>query len=224
MYELGNEKFKTKKDMTNYFRDYKNLHDTGTVLSEPHHTTMFYLLQRHPEYEEWSYGNLELSDFEFKIISDSKWNTKGFSVCDGNRTWNFSYLTCIKGCNKDQNNKRKVNIAARGSIAQQINKYRDSQQLTCGKFKCSLNGEFYNRNDIHVDHNYNIITFIKLLSDFLESKKLNYNSVKLTVDEHEHHCFFPDIDNEWQEYHKKHAVLRCINRFDNLSGKRKILK
>lgn len=221
MYSLGKKKFNTKKEIKQFLKDFKDNNSVGTSLPEPYHSVMFELLTWHPSFDEWNYNVMDKESLTFKIMIDKKYQRqKAFSVSDSERTWAFSYLKCIRAGTKEANKKSNVIMAARESIKSQIYGYKDSMELESGLYKCAIDGKMYDRSNIHVDHNYEIITFKKILEDFLTLKEMNYSTVPLTRDKFEYSCFFPDIDQEWKDYHRENAILRCIQKGYNLSGKK----
>ena len=109
-----------------------------------------------------------------------------------------SYRKCFQKPTKNIDLKH----AMRYSIKNQILDYRDS----CDELICEKCGSEQN---IQIDH---MILFKNLYDDFLSQNTLTiptefdntyFNSAKFKNDDVE-------FKNSWDEYHKKHAILRCL--------------
>lgn len=219
-YLLSDKQFKTKSEIKLFFKKYKDDNEVGTILQGLEHSVMFDLIKWHPSYNEWGYGGLNESKLIFKIAKDIKYKKQTtFSVTDVNRTWAFSYLKCIRAGTKETNKKHNVLRAARESINYQIHDFKDKCKIN-NLYECSIDKNFYSKKDIHVDHNFEVITFQRLIENFLKYKTLTYCNAPLTRDKYDHSCFPLEFKKEWLVFHKEYAVLRCIHKKYNLRGSR----
>ena len=164
------------------------------------------LFKNHPEYPDKvknivdiAIVNNELINkyFELQLI-------KSYGTTD-----DISYKKCIY--QPSTNNSLKQ--AMRYAIKDQILDYRDS----CDELICEKCGSEQN---IQIDH---MILFKNLYDDFLSQNTLTiptefdntyFNSAKFKNNDVE-------FKNSWDEYHKKHAILRCLCNKCNLTRSKK---
>ena len=201
-FALGSKEFRTKKEIQNYFKKYHDSRKVGTVLQGEQLSVMEDLIRRHPTYDEMSLPD----DLKFRIWSDP-YKNKTYQV-RGHHEWEvFSYLKCIKGATKSKNHRSNVISAARREIRDQIVAFRKAKEID-NLYICEICGK--KTNDVDIDHNFEVITFQRLLDDFLKSKKTTYDQIKIThIPTGGHVLTSPD---EWATYHQENAILRCICR------------
>ena len=198
----------TKKEQLDYFK--KRLNIIGLCPSLKKHHTYFYnelmdLFKNHPEYPKKIENVIDIaiernkqnpSFYEYKIIKSN------------GDTDNISYRCCINKPCKDNNLKN----AMRYAVENQILEFRNN----CNILECEF---CKSRQNIHIDH---IKPFKELYDDFLKDRNdipsifddNYYNSAKFQeIDE--------DFENEWSEYHKNNATLRCLCRKCNTGRNKK---
>ena len=216
-YVFGSNSFKTKKEIQNYLKQYKDSKCAGDIVEEPYLTVLLGVYQWHPEYDETWMSD----DMIFKISKDERFGEMSYVVINNGRVWDFSYLKCIKGGTKEKNKRFNVMNTARTLIKDQIYEFRDKNKIKVNgsiKFKCEIDGKLYNPTDIHIDHNYEKLTFLTILDNFLTENNLTYETIPLVDDGEFYHNMTEKHKKLWKEYHKKNAILRCIFKTYNLSG------
>lgn len=199
-YILGNRNFRTKKLITEYFQSYHNANDSGTILDDEHHDVMFDLLKWHPIYYKWNI--LPTSKIVFKLNIDDYKNKFYVFLHDG-QIKSFSYLICIRRPTEEQYHKKNCKDAFRYSIRPQIIKFREDNDVCCN---C---GSIEN---IDVDHKYDEMPFEKLIQDFLNYTNTKYSDYELTSHYASCDTFSKEDSEKWEDYHKEHAILRCLCR------------
>lgn len=213
IYTLGAKEFKTKNAITAYFRNYLKTHDEGNTLSGEAYDIMADLIQWHPEYNA-NWGN----NFS---VGKSVYGDKNFIV-NGET---YSYLKCIKGGTSEQNHRFNVIRACRYAIKSQTIEYLDDNEVSENLYLCEISGECYPREQIHVDHNFNIITFQKIVENFLTELGISYVDITL-LNEADSLCLVHLLDSPFHglftDYHRKNAKLRIIHKDYNLSGSESI--
>lgn len=215
-YNLGNNKFRTKKEIVAYVKNILHINCDGYLLEGEELEVMKDLIQWHPKYDP-AWGN------EFKIEDNAR-GSKNFMIKDiDSQWWDFSFYKCIARQNKQQNHRKNVIRTFRETIREQIYEFKDSKKCYVdGKvmYTCEIDGKMYDRDSIHVDHKYDSYTFRQLHTDFLKLHKLNFEDIQLRQDR----CFiyFHDdkIKQSWLDFHKNNAILRVINKTSNLTAKR----
>lgn len=105
--------------------------------------------------------------------------------------------------------------AARRAVADQIADFKNFV-LAKGAFTCPVSGETVDRSNCHVDHE-EPLTFEKLALDFLRMKGVPIESVRLTARGYGRGFTDSAWEQEWAEYHRRHARLQAVSRRANLS-------
>lgn len=151
------------------------------------------LFKNHPDYQT------KLKDVIDLTIVFNKRNHNFFEinlVKSNGDIEDISYRYCINERCENYN----LNSALRYTIEPQILEFRKTNILIC---------EFCNsKENIHIDH---IILFKILANNFLKTKKY----IPIDFDDNEYNgCKFKkedeDFKNEWFDYHKHNAKLRCL--------------
>lgn len=187
-----------KTQQLKYFR--KKINDIGLCNSLKHsyidaYEELIELFQNHPEYPEKInnvvdiaivYNKLNNSYFELQLIKN-----------DGT-TDDISYIKCIQKPSKDSN----LKSAMRYAIVDQILEFKNN----CDELVCEICKSDY---IIQIDH---VILFKQLYYDFLSQNTL---PIPTTFDNtYYHSAMFKECDkefeNSWSDYHKNHALLRCL--------------
>lgn len=160
------------------------------------------LFKNHPDFKTKLTNVIDL------CIIRNKRNSKYFEINLirlNNDIEDISYRCCIN----ERNNNFNLNSALRYAIEPQIQAFRNENEMKC---------DFCNSTDnIHIDH---IIMFKNLANDFLSS----YKSIPNYFDDNEFNgSKFKkkdiEFENDWFNYHKKNAKLRCLCAKCNLSRK-----
>jgi frataxin-like iron-binding protein CyaY len=195
-YTLGGKVFNNQKEIKLYFQNYYRENDVGTILEGEYAAVMTDLIKRHPNYDDtWSN--------KFTIGLDG-WNTKNFQ--SGERQ--FSYNKCIVGASPSKNQKKNVQNSARVAIEDQIRAHRSMSRIA-GTYQCELCQGMFIKVD--VDHNFEIITFQTLLTNYMIEYKCDYDDFQL-ISTKCGNTFNKTECQRWVAYHAQHAVLRCLCR------------
>lgn len=128
-------------------------------------------------------------------------------------SWNggFSYMKCITVVKHST----EVKGAFRRAVNDQIKEFRRANFNGVS----AMSGEPLDYSDIHVDHENP--TFLQLFNSFISDHGIEVDAVKLAdLDEGGKELVDSELITLWQDYHKKHAKLRCISSQENLRRKR----
>jgi hypothetical protein len=164
------------------------------------------LFKNHPEYPDKVKNVVDIAIVNNKLIN--KYFELQLIKNDGT-TDDISYKKCIY--KPSTNNSLKQ--AMRYAIKDQIFDYKDS----CDELICEICGSEQN---IQIDH---VILFKQLYDCFLKQNTLiipttfdntYFNSAKFKE-------FDKEFVNSWSNYHKKHAILRCLCNKCNQSRNKK---
>ena len=182
-----------------YFRS--KINEIGLCCSVKHEYHDFYnelleIFKSHPNYPEIFLNVVDVA------IAYNKINPKKcyeLQLIKSNKTSEaVSYRKCFVKTPTDNS----LKMAMRYSIKDQILDYKDS----CDELICAICGSEQN---IQIDH---VIFFKTLYNYFLSQNTLPiptefdntyFNSAKFKNDDVE-------FQKSWYEYHKKHAILRCL--------------
>ncbi len=206
---------KTKKEVKEYTQGLiKTLKSVRSMRVQSPESYVYFkeLLKGHPENPEKTSKMTDL-----KIVRNKL--GKGYTLMMVNKDGteeDISWNKCIYG----DFNSNYLYIAMRSAVYEQINEYRKKN-----KWECELCRVIGNKEGYHVDHvNY----FEQLKACFLR----NRTDIPETFDTNEYHqkCFREEdikFQKEWEEYHKKNAVLRilckkCNETRSNWDGKESI--
>ena len=204
-YTLGNKEFKNKDAIKKYFQEYHNKYSIGTILNGEYKDVMIDLVKWHPNYDDWNING----PVEFKIHYDCFGNKNYRMMSNGE--WNdesFSYIKCIRKPTKENNHRRNVISASRNAIMSQIEEYRNSQCTQQG-YLCEICNTYVYKEDIHIDHNFDKLTFQQILDDFLKENGKTYNDLKV-MSKNTLQQFDNSDREEWSKYHQSRAMLRCL--------------
>lgn len=139
----------------------------------------------------------------------------------------FSMHTCVgllptRNRNLAQQQKARLlaNIkeAFRFDIMDQKYAYRDKCMFEDGLIECEITHVVHDVANIHVDHNFSVITFATLVRSFIRDEKISLQKIRPLSAGPGNHTLPEPIRQKWQNYHRKHAVLRCIRKDINLKG------
>jgi hypothetical protein len=198
----------TKKELIEYYKNmiYKvGLCSSVKINHFEIYLELMDLFTNHPEYPD-KIGNV----IDVAIVKN-KINSKYLElqiIKDDKTIDNISYRCCINKPTKDKN----LKSAMRYAIYPQILEFKNG----CDIIECYL---CKSKEDIHIDH---IILFKSLYDDFIKDRK----DIPSTFDDNFYNtAIFKKEDevfkNEWIEYHKNNASLRCLCKTCNLTRGKK---
>ena len=173
------------------------------------------------EFIRWHPSHKTFWGDNFKVGYCSKYDNKNFLVENRYNLGNFfqfSYYKCNPNLTLAMVKRFDTLKAFRNAIYPQTQEYLKINELEDGKYLCEITGEILERSEIHIDHHFQVITFLKLVEQFLEINNLTYDDITL--------IYTDDgmiLNNEhrrmWGKYHQETAILRLIKKTYNLSGK-----
>jgi len=193
-----------------YFRN--KINEIGLCHSIKQNNPIFYdelmdIFKSHPDYPDKFISVVDVSIafnkinpkkcYELQLISDKPSNEP------------VSYRKCFQKVSKDNN----LKMAMRYSVSDQILEFKNK----CDKLICDI---CKSKQNIQIDH---VILFKQLYDNFLLQNKLPiptqfdstyYNSAKFKSNDVE-------FENSWSDYHKQHAILRCLCNKCNLTRSKK---
>ncbi len=169
---------------------------------------MYLFKMYHPE------KHTKLKDVIDLCIVNNKRNFKYYEVNlirEDGTVEDISYRCCI--LNRPKN--KSLNDAMRYTIQPQIDDFKNSVEI----YKCEYCNSYEN---IEIDH---IKPFKDLTEDFLK----NRNDIPVLFDDSPYNFAMfrhedKNINDEWFDYHKITAKLRCLCKQCNISRNKKILK
>lgn len=181
--------FKTKKEMTEYYRKLKNL-GYERALTENEHKSLYALFMHHPHHPVYGFEKITVGNHDID-------NTICFKVdnCP------ISYNLCITNMGNPDRIKIKYHDffgAARMEVRDQIEEIER------------------NHPDDHIDH---VIYFSHLLHDWLHETGHKIKDIGCTGSSYELRFCDRMIAKQWQDYHRQHSILRSITAIENLGRK-----
>ena len=148
----------------------------------------------------------------FTVSTDNLYKNKQFLFKTKNLKFiSFSLTACFN--TKESCDKFKLNKAFRNSIKEQIRENK-SMRYYVG-IRCPINETIMEWRECHVDHDFEILPFSKIINDFvIMNPNLDYsvscNKFYQFADSNTTHLF--------QEYHLSCAKLRLISKSANLKA------
>jgi len=210
MYILNNKEYRTKKNITEYFKNKKDEYNIGTSLKNTDidfFNDIIALFKHHDDAES------KLKDMIDIVIGHNDKKQNVYLILKSNeKLITISYIHCIDCIGKPikeikkRNQISNLNVAMRFAIKPQIESFIRNNKNKCCEF-CNT------RQDIQVDH---IILFNQLQKDFFNITKLNGISIPISFIKYNklNKYIFKKEDEkfkqEWIEYHKKNATLRYL--------------
>lgn len=117
------------------------------------------------------------------------------------------------GASPQQVRERRASEAFRNAISDQTIEYKEQYFDGHLEAPCEATGELMTRVDCHVDHEEP--TFRELVRQFFGENP----NIEMVDDGLCWHIADKDLRHAWQEFHRKHAKLRCTTRNFNLTRK-----
>lgn len=214
-YEVGGERFPTKKAITERVRQILYRYPLGGRLDEDDLAFMSSLLLRHTESTRKIRGGVAAMK-----VMPATYGTRCFFLVrhDGSET-DFSFVNCISGKAPLQD----LRQAMRASIQDQSWALRDATFAREPVIQCPVTGTWITSSEAHVDH-APPNTFERLLGRFLLERGLEPDSIALGGDDDgEMECYLvdPALRADWSAWHAARAQLRVVSAKANLSDIRR---
>ena len=183
-------------------------------LSKPDYDFMMAILSRH----RWAGEKIGCGVRTMWVQPNPPWNTRGFWLerTDGTKT-DFSYLECIdaKPLLMD------FVAACRAAVAAQVMAFKVSA-LAAGECRCPMTNVVLTLENSHVDH-VAPKTFEWLVGEFVQHQGIEAEAVKINGfadGEVERRFVDESLCASWQEFHRANALLRRIEKRENLKMRR----
>jgi hypothetical protein len=214
-YQLGTEIFRTKEAANAYIQEILYRYQDGQELGEDDLEFMIEVLKHHPRADE----KIGVGVRGIRVQREAQWGTMQFAVIrtDGSDT-DFSFKKCLYPVSRLQVFKK----ACRDLVANRIKQFRYAQfaRAESGTLLCPITGETMTRIGSHVDH-VPPQTFDALVERFINEDRIDVNGVEITgLADGEMRKGFADamLAERWRAFHEKHARLRVVSAFANLSN------
>lgn len=214
-YQLGTEIFRTKEEANAYIQRILYRYSDGQELDEDDLAFMIEVLQHHPRADEKIGAGIR----GIRVQKEAQWGTMQFAVIRTDRSsTDFSFKKCLYPVSKLQVFKK----ACRDLVANRIKQFRYGQfsRSESGTLVCPITGEAMTRLGSHVDH-IPPQTFDALVDQFIAEQNLDVEAVEITgLADGEMRKGFADasLAQRWLRFHQKHARLRVVSAFANLSN------
>jgi hypothetical protein len=212
-YKLGEYFFKGKGHAKDFISKWlRASYDSYKVQDKDMHWVID-LLKKHPRFSEKSDGfsGVAISfhgNFHFAFVFP---DPEAFS---GERIgMDISYKKCLNPSIDTSPNQ--VSKAFRDSIQYQIADYRN--KVLANGCICPKTGiQLKNDRETHIDHNYEILPFAKLVDNFCKEYNYNFEGIKVVSQGVTVAFEDPMLTARFQDYHAKHAILRPLHRSANI--------
>ena len=202
----GDLRFRTKRDVMAYFKDYLANNDTITSDLYP---SFVEFVKHHP------LGfNENTQTLIIDVNNEYKNKVKNLTILtkDTGHKKHVSINTVLNGYNM----KNEINAILRKAVMPQIIEFKINNHKPD---KCPMCGDELTKEDINVDH---IKPFRTLLNDYMRFNNVNYNDLTIERINDVKTITNPGFVDGWITYHKRYANLRYLcNRCNNERGHEK---
>lgn len=213
---IGTLEFRTKGDAEKHIISVRDryLGRLGEPVGTEDHEFLQSLIEMHPQYEEKFRCGIQ----SFFVEKAAKWNNHCFYLkrVDGS-TEHFSFKECLKPSTPHQ----KFQTACRNAIKTQRDEARRSF-LGTDSWPTDSQGRPLPTSEVDIDHEEP--QFKKIVEDFIFHRKLDVEAVRYIEDgDRNFTTLFEDsiLHAEFEEYHRRVAVLRPLSKQANIRRKRK---
>lgn len=167
-------------------------------------TIMLELLQKHPNYENWTYQ--EITAFRITRSAQKKALQVEIEVqLKNKRKWRLvSWKACVSGQQKNpDSDMKKLNSAMRYAIRKQISMFRKNNPIK----KCAMCSSYAN---IEVDHDTNHKSFKTIRNEFIEKHPDTPTNFTFAKYNYRFQKADQKYKRQWQLYHNRNAVYRYL--------------
>jgi hypothetical protein len=207
--KVGQEVFKTKKDLLARVKEMLHAAPLGVEMDRPEHEFLMELLARHPEAKKKVGPGVKA----FRVTT-SEFKNRCFEVIrvDGTET-DFSYLKCVS----EKTAWSEFTEALRRSVKQQI--WEAKEKVFLWDEVITLAGETVTREQTRVEY-LSPDTFGWLAEEFSLTEKLDKNNLPLGPSpDGEKVIVDQALESRWQAFHEKRAKFEVLS--ENEYKKRK---
>lgn len=190
----GELKFRTKKDVLAYFKDYLANND---VITSDLYPSFVEFVKHHP------LGfNEETQTLMIEVNDEYKGNVKNLTILtnETGHKKHVSIATVLNGYNM----KIEINKILRRAIIPQI---IDFKANTKKPDKCPMCGNDLTNENVNIDH---IKPFRELVNDYMRFNNVEYNDLTIERVDGIKIITNPGFIDGWITYHRRHATLRYL--------------
>ena len=210
--QIGQLKFKYKKDVTAHYKKILNSYDFKESLDEDDFNNVLNLLKIHPNAQ----GKIGIG-IEKIIVDETRYKTKCFNAIKADSSCEiFSYLKCING---SLSLLTKFSKTCRDVISDdlrlvKLSFFRGNSQK--GRVKCQETGVLSLWKELNVDHRQPN-TFSVIVDRFIELYGIDLSIVEYIETIDNVYLFKNDnLAKKFRQYHKEKANLRLVRKDKNL--------
>lgn len=200
---IGQEVFKTKKELLAKVKAMLHAAALGVELDEPEHGFLIELMKRHPEATKKVGPGVKA----FRVTT-SEYGNRCFEVIrvDGTET-DFSYFKCVS----EPSPQTDFNKALRKSVERQIWEAKEKVFLWDEEIPCPVSGERMTREQAVVEY-LPPDTFEWLAEEFFAAEKLDKNNLPLgPAPDGGKVLTDPELEARWQAFHEKRAKFKVLS-------------
>jgi len=210
--QIGQLKFKYKKDAINHYKKILNYYKFSEPLGEADFNDVLNLLKIHPNAQEKiGAGVKEI------IIDETRYKTKCFNVIRVDSSSEiFSYIKCINGNLSDLAKFRKtcIDVIADDVRLVKLSFFKGNSKK--GRVRCQETGKLSRWEELNVDHRQPN-TFSVIVDRFIELYRIDLASVEYIETIDNVYLFKAnDLAENFKKYHKEKANLRLVRKDVNL--------
>ena len=211
--EIGERKFKSKKEALIYYKTILNSYEFGQQLDHNDFSDILALLALHPKVEE----KIGVGIKEVRI-GKLKYNTRSFELVRlDDSTEFFSYT---KRINAPRTNLTRFREACRQATNDDLRKVKQAyfdKYSKNGAVKCQETGELCTWTELSVDHRQPN-TFSVIVERFIELNRIDIDKIKyIEIDGGPNEIADKELKENFRQYHKDKANLRIVKKDLNLS-------
>ena len=202
---VGNLRFKSKKEAEEYFRSICDRYAVGQRIPDPDHTRLIWLLARHASADEKVGGGVD----HFSVTNMPPYNTLCFQIVrkDGTAT-EFSAPDCVDG--KDASQLKEMRKACRAVVGDDVIALRRSYFEKHGACApCQITGKIITSHEADAHH---APPFERLVDEFLVSHKIELSADLVVYKDNQYAPRFKDaaLSEAWRKYHATMAVILMV--------------
>jgi hypothetical protein len=223
-YELNNKKFKTKKEITDFYKSILYKTKLNTTLKNSDLDFVLALLEHHPEKDVKKGEGIEYIRIEKDInpISNTESKYPHFHIYrKDNSNIDFSFHQCIRDIDgKKDKSLQDFKKVMRFEVSSQTMNFKKNAFKTKTYIKCPILNINCSVNTSHVDHEPPF-SFDKVLYDFMKQEDISYKVLSFE-EVNGIYSILKDrkIAKKWKKFHEENAKLRITHQAGNMSQKR----
>jgi|GEM_PF-3778862 len=220
-YQLGDFKFKYKKEAKAYIRSVREKYEYGNIINAQDSNVIKDAIATMKEDKRPKIEDIDFIKVE-KIVTGRGRPHKNFIIYLRNgKDASFKIGNCFPSKNsKVDINRTKFNEAARKAIQDQTSTFKKEQKRDNGKYWCILGNREIPSKEVHVDHDNP--SFKELISNFIKVENIQLDEIKYVKEMNKPNRFKDKkLERKWQIHHEHEAKLQILCAQCNLRKKKK---